>query len=1388
MLSELFLNRVFLRTRGAPKALGACALGLVLSSGFAAPSASAAFDPSTLPEMGVGAGGVTYFNAPVFANLLFIESRDWRLRIDGAYTGDRPPVSQLDANGYPLFLNPDETFYAQPGQNMRSNRNDLLEGRIVVTWEGRGDVQFTNGSYVGGDPATGLRTDGRRVYDFSGSGLGMRIEILELDPTDPVTKIRVWAPDPADPQNQSLEPAPGDPEPIFNPVYIDRLDDPEIATIRFMDWNATNASPQMTWSDRRPPNHVFMAGRINSRPPANGFSGDRRTGVAWEYMVALSNETNTNMWISLPHMATDTYVRNLANLILFGSDINGTPYTSPQVDPYYAPLDPSLKLYIEYSNEIWSNGSNFAQGNWAQDQANTMGINRRVFNARRASEIWSIFQEVFGGTDRLVRVASAWTGANTTGENYTRGFLTEAFAYGPMLPTATSGNTIVGDGGYTQATQPDVLAVTTYFGQSMQFWVRDEGIEDDPSEANLNLAFDEWERRLLSLTPVTSGVDQTGAGGGFGQKNRNIALDFNVPIVAYEGGPNNPTDALDLGSPDDDGITDFMAALNRHPRIAEMYRIHLTLAKQLGLRTHDAFVDVSLWGKFGFWGHLEYLDQPIDPLVPGYAVKWRFLLDWVQEQASINHIDDPVGTVPEFLTETELPPATVGTPYFVEIEITGDGSIELEQIGGFLPEGLSLSLTSGTAPLITISGTPTAASSETILLRALDPDGDPAYRIFNCFALSAPSDQIFASDDFELGALGLLHEQVTGVGFAEEWNVQNGSNSPGFAIEDDTPLTYPGLTTSGGQYVVGGDSFRSATHLLDVSGFGPLIASADDTAIGQTGTTLWMRFLIRMNAVTDRRVVVLADGSTTQNSSQRLATIDIQNGNWALSARDSASDANSRTVAESTKPALVDTVQLIAVAVEFGTDSDTLRLYVDPPLDMTAPLTADATLTTNGAVDMLFRSLGWFGGSGSNQAAADDFVFADSFGALVMDPSPPPPPPPPSEDPIAFEDFESGTVGVLDAQTTGTGFSGEWVVQANSPGFVIADITPFSYPDLITSGGQYVVGGDQFRSASRLLDVSAFGPLVSTADSTAIGEPGTTLWVSFLARFAPGAPNTRILVLASGNQTQLTDQRLATVSVTDGFWSLTARDSAAESNSQTVVTSSKARLTNTVQLVVAAIDFGATSDTLRLYVDPPVTFQPPATPDAELTTNGAVDLLLRGYGWYGSTGANQAEADDFRFGETFSSVVPSIFGGPAGYDQWALDNGLSGSDADPDADPDMDGVNNAGEYAGGSDPDDFNSVPEETIEVVGNFLYATFIRRNDDANVSRAAFVTEVLDDASAWRGPSDANGTVLVTEPAQSQAGVAPGYERVQYRSVQAVGDVPRLFIFVLTELVDDE
>ena len=69
-----------------------------------------------------------------------------------------------------------------------------------------------------------------------------------------------------------------------------------------------------------------------------------QTGVPWEYQVALANQTHTDMWINIPQGADDSYVTALAGIIKDGGTVDGISY---------AGLDPSLKVYLEYSNEVW---------------------------------------------------------------------------------------------------------------------------------------------------------------------------------------------------------------------------------------------------------------------------------------------------------------------------------------------------------------------------------------------------------------------------------------------------------------------------------------------------------------------------------------------------------------------------------------------------------------------------------------------------------------------------------------------------------------------------------------------------------------------------------------------------------------------------------------------------------------------------------------------------------------------------------------------------------------------------------------------------------------------------------------------------------------------------
>jgi len=180
--------------------------------------------------------------------------------------------------------------------------------------------------------------------------------------------------------------------------------------IRFMDYLATNANNQRHWADRVTPldtsQYQTLAGY--------GWQG---RGGAWEYAVELANETGKDMWINIPLQVDDDYVTQLALLLRYGSD--GTnPYTSPQANPAFPPLDANLRVYVEYSNEIWNdeyvmNHQNIALAQQAvaaggsplsYDGASSPALLGERRAAERTKEISDLFRGVWGDDAMLTRI------------------------------------------------------------------------------------------------------------------------------------------------------------------------------------------------------------------------------------------------------------------------------------------------------------------------------------------------------------------------------------------------------------------------------------------------------------------------------------------------------------------------------------------------------------------------------------------------------------------------------------------------------------------------------------------------------------------------------------------------------------------------------------------------------------------------------------------------------------------------------------------------------------------------------------------------------------------------------------------------------------------------
>jgi hypothetical protein len=155
----------------------------------------------------------------------------------------------------------------------------------------------------------------------------------------------------------------------------------DFAGFRMMDWTLTNGSEQVNWSD-----HV----------PAYGY----RQANRFETALQLCNRVQRDCWLNVPHQATDDYVRQLAALVR-------------------DTLDPTLKAYIEYSNETW-NGQ-FPQTQYVIEQGVAHNLPGETpysqgsrFHAFRAKQIFAIFDSAFGSSarSRLVRVLAGQTGSS----------------------------------------------------------------------------------------------------------------------------------------------------------------------------------------------------------------------------------------------------------------------------------------------------------------------------------------------------------------------------------------------------------------------------------------------------------------------------------------------------------------------------------------------------------------------------------------------------------------------------------------------------------------------------------------------------------------------------------------------------------------------------------------------------------------------------------------------------------------------------------------------------------------------------------------------------------------------------------------------------------------
>ncbi|MBI3258341.1 MAG: hypothetical protein HYZ54_02505 [Ignavibacteriae bacterium] len=160
---------------------------------------------------------------------------------------------------------------------------------------------------------------------------------------------------------------------IFTDEYITLCKAANFACYRFYNvqnvWEGEPTFPtKTTWDKRKTPSDAAQQTLVS----ING----KRDGWCWEYIIELSNILKKDIWICI-HISCDSdYVANLAKLLK-------------------EKLDPSINIYIENSNEVWS-PTQASFGPYNQAQAKFYGITFDENYARRAVELSNWFSAVFG--------------------------------------------------------------------------------------------------------------------------------------------------------------------------------------------------------------------------------------------------------------------------------------------------------------------------------------------------------------------------------------------------------------------------------------------------------------------------------------------------------------------------------------------------------------------------------------------------------------------------------------------------------------------------------------------------------------------------------------------------------------------------------------------------------------------------------------------------------------------------------------------------------------------------------------------------------------------------------------------------------------------------------
>ena len=1074
------------------------------------------------------------------------------------------------------------------------------------------------------------------------------------------------------------------PTQVFDPAFVSAL--APFGYLRFMNWLGTNTnpyygtstSPVMNWADRSLPNDSFQGLGVSLRHGA--------WGISWEYVILLANAANKDVWINIPINATgssdpldptyvaspdtSSYVYNLAYLLK-----NGNAFTGNKG------LNPGLHIYLEHSNEVWNSG--FLQYAWNQGAAQAEGCNagsplcndgdnnvsdwqtRR--HLKRLYEISQIFQSVFGAgsLNTTIRPVYTWfqfdEGAGSGAANALAWFNK---TYGPpshYLYAMAQGDYFTNGNWANDTTIDQVL-------QDMQ-----SGSQASVSWAQQNLAT--AQQYGLPLF-VYEGGPGTYNGGTNSTTNIGVQIQANRQFAA--------TDDINIGMDllvknhiannwfaiggSNFGYFQFSSGYSRYGAwgATDDY-CNLSTAK------YSALINLT-----GYSGSVPAPPQNVTATTTSQNV----ILTWPAVTGAANYtVQRGSASSGPFTTL-----GTACTPGYTDLNVT-NGTTYYYVISAVNGAGQSSS------PSSPVSATPSGSQqSQTI---NFTPPPSPVTYPVSPITLSATASSGLPVTFGVVSGPGTVSGStltITGTGTIVIAANQSGnasylaapqvnqsvvvSNQASQTInftQPPSPVTYPvspitlSATASSGLSVtfsiVSGPGTVSGSTLT-VTGVGTVVVAAN-----QAGNASYLAA-----AQVNRSIVVNGQASQTINftpppspvtypvspitlsataSSGLPVTFSIVSGPGTVSGSTLTITGAGTIVVAANQPgnAGYSAAAPVNRSVVVNQASQTIN-FTPPSSPVTypvSPMTLSATASSGLSVTFsIVSGPGTVSGSTLTVSGTGTIVIsANQSGNANYSPAAPI-----TQSVVvnsgggggatllAYEPFgEASGTSLNGASGSGdSGWQGTWIEQSGSvakPGYEILSATPLTYSGLQTTGN-YAIGGYQYQSAGRQLNVSAGGPFNSYLKNGLIGAPGQTLWLSFLLREDANPSNGQINALFLNNYSSV-NAWVPQVGIGVGYFGGTAQWGL-QLNNGTPVLSGVPVVQGQANLLVLSVTFGATNQ-VNLYVNPTsLGGSAPATPSATFSTTH--NVAFQSISYLGAYDTNHSSLADIRVGATYAAVTP----------------------------------------------------------------------------------------------------------------------------------------------------